>query len=201
MASQVTFYFDYRSPFVYLAKADAYALETDFGAEVTWLPFAIDLQGAFGGTVEERSERDWRKVRYLYMDARRLANRQGLLVRGPQKIFDPTLAHLGMLFAKQQGFFRPYHDTVSERFWKRELDIESEDAMSAVIAGLGGDLAAFRRFRAGPGPQDYAAIIAAAEARGVFGVPTFILDDELFWGTDRIWLLRERLAAKRAGAA
>jgi 2-hydroxychromene-2-carboxylate isomerase len=38
--------------------------------------------------------------------------------------------------------------------------------------------------------------VAQAEERGVFGVPTFVLDEsgELFWGTDRIWMLRERLA-------
>ena len=41
-------------------------------------------------------------------------------------------------------------------------------------------------------------MVRAAEQRGVFGVPTLVLDDELFWGTDRIWLLRERLAAKHA---
>jgi 2-hydroxychromene-2-carboxylate isomerase len=200
MTADVALYIDYRSPFAYLARAEAFALERDFDARLDWLPFAIDLQGAYGGEVRERSERDWRKVRYLYMDARRIANRQGLIVRGPKKIFDPTLAHLGMLFAKAHGLFRAYHDTISDGFWRHEIDIEDPEAISGVLIRLGADVTEFEDYRRGAGPRDYAAIVQAAEERGVFGVPTFVLDGELFWGTDRIWMLRERLTARAAGS-
>jgi len=163
------------------------------------LPFAIDLQGAYGGELQERSERDWRKVRYSTWTRGAVANRQGLTVLGPQKIFDPTLAHIGLLFAKANGIFPAYHEAVSERFWRRALDIEERRAVDAVLAEVGGDTAAFGRYLASPGPQDYAAIVATAEQRGVFGVPTFVLDGELFWGTDRIWLLRERSRGDACG--
>jgi 2-hydroxychromene-2-carboxylate isomerase len=201
MTAEVTLYIDFRSPYSYLATTEALALERDFAVRLDWLPFAIDIRGVYGGEVEERSERDWRKVRYLYMDARRLANRQGLTVRGPQKIFDPTTAHIGMLFAKTHGVFAAYHTAVSERFWRRELDIEDREAIGAIIRESGGDPDAFARYLAGNGREDYAATVAAAEQRGVFGVPSFVLDGELFWGADRIWLLRERLAAKEASGA
>ena len=72
MTATLTLYVDYRSPFSYLIKDEAYALARDFAVTVVWRPFAIDLQGAYGGEVEQRTERDWRKVRYSYMDARRL---------------------------------------------------------------------------------------------------------------------------------
>jgi predicted DsbA family dithiol-disulfide isomerase len=47
----------------------------------------------------------------------------------------------------------------------------------------------------GEGARQCHAIVAQADDRGVLGVPTFVLDEtgELFWGTDRIWLLCERL--------
>jgi 2-hydroxychromene-2-carboxylate isomerase len=50
----------------------------------------------------------------------------------------------------------------------------------------------------GEGAAQCRAIAAEAEERGVFGVPTFLLHEtgELFWGTDRVWLLRERLSDK-----
>jgi 2-hydroxychromene-2-carboxylate isomerase len=198
MSLELTLYVDYRSPFAYLARAEAFALEREFDLRLDWLPFAIDLQGAYGGEVAERSERDWRKVRYLYMDARRLANRQSLTIRGPKKIFDPTLAHLGMLFAKAHGVFRGYHDTVLDGFWQHKLDIEDRDAIRGVLAGLGADAAAFDDYCKAAGPREYAAIIEVAEMRGVFGVPTFVLGEELFWGTDRIWMLRERLRETQA---
>ncbi len=193
MTREITFYVDYRSPFAYLAKTEAFALEQEFDVRLDWLPFALDLQGIYGGEVEERAERHWRKVKYLYMDARRLASKQGLTVRGTRKLFDPTLAHCGMLFAKSSGLWPAYHHYVLERFWKRELEIEEMPVMRGVIAALGGDPDAYERYATGPGPAEYRAIVAAAEARGVFGVPTFILDGELFWGTERIEMLRERL--------
>lgn len=201
MTSTVTLYVDYRSPFSYLVKDEAYALERDLAVKLVWRPFTTNFEGAYGGAVEERSERDWRKVRYLYMDARRLAARRGLVVRGTPKIYDPMIAHVGMLLAAQIGhpMFRRYQDAVCERFWRRDLDIEDEAAIRALLVEAGVDGCSFDELIAsGEGARQCRAIVAEAEERGVFGVPTFVLDEsgELFWGTDRVWLLRERLAEK-----
>ena len=67
-------------------------------------------------------------------------------IRGPQKIWDSTLALCGMLYAKRQGdaVFRRYHDTIFERFWKRELDIEDVGVIGGVLAEAGADPAGFR---------------------------------------------------------
>lgn len=191
-------YVDYRSPFSYLAKDDAYALERDYDVKVVWRPFAVDIESAYGGAVEERSERDWRKVRYSYMDARRLANRRNLVVLGPQKIFDATNVHIGMLFTRKAGdsVFRRYHDEVYERFWRRDLDIENLAAVRNIVASAGGDGSEFEAWvRSGEGLCRYKEIVKDAEERGVFGVPSFLFEEtgELFWGTDRLWMIRERL--------
>jgi 2-hydroxychromene-2-carboxylate isomerase len=130
------------------------------------------------------------------MDARRLANLRGLTVRGPQKIFDSSIAAIGMLFAQRHGVFRKYNDIVFERFWKRELDIENPEVIGAVLNESGADASGFADFLPGEGRAEHDRIAREAEAIGVFGVPTFVLDGELFWGGDRMWLLRERLAGK-----
>ena len=201
MSLTVTLYVDYRSPFSYLVKEEAYALPRDFDVTLRWQPFTIDLQGAYGGEVEERTDRDWRKVRYAYMDARRLAARRDLIIRGTTKIFDPTLAHTGMLLASQtdESVFRCYHDTLCERFWRRDLDIEDAGAIRALLIAAGAEGRTFDELiSSGEGARQCRAIAAKAEERGVFGVPTFVLQDtgELFWGNDRVWLLRERLSDK-----
>jgi 2-hydroxychromene-2-carboxylate isomerase len=199
MTSTVILYVDYRSPFSYLVKEEAYALARDFGLRLLWQPFTTDFEGAYGGAVEERTDRDWRKVRYLYMDARRLGARRDLIIRGTTKIFDPTLAHIGMLLASQthDPVFRCYHDTLCERFWRGDLDIEDARVIRALLIEAGADGSAFDALVAsGKGARQCRAIAAEAEERGVFGVPTFVLQDtgELFWGSDRVWLLRERLS-------
>jgi 2-hydroxychromene-2-carboxylate isomerase len=130
------------------------------------------------------------------MDCRRQARKRGLVIRGPQKIWDSALAAAGMLYAQRAGdaVFRRYHDAVFERFWRRELDIEDVAVIAAVLTEAGGDGAAFA-VQAQAGRDEVAAISRAAEAIGVFGVPSFIVDDELFWGSEHLPDIRAMLAA------
>lgn len=190
----VDLYFDYKSPFSYLAKDPAYQLEVDHDVEVNWKPYTIDLISAHGDP-PSRTKAEFRKVKYLYMDARRWANKRGLIVRGPQKVFDTRFAVIGALFAQLQGTFRAYNDAVFERFFKREfLDIEDAAAVADALKDAGSDVSGFDAFLDGEGVAAHERIQAQADEAGVFGVPTFILDGELFWGHDRIAFLNERLA-------
>jgi len=190
----VTLYTDYKSPFAYLAMAPAYELEDAFGVEVDWLPFTLDIP-SFLGAVESRSEAQWRKVKYAYMDARRWANKRGLTVRGPRKVYDSSPAQIGLLYAKDAGVLRAYNELLFPRFWQHELEVDDVAAVTACLAEAGADADGFAGFLVGEGRQRHDVIQEEAKQRGVFGVPTFIVDDELFWGYDRIDLLRERLAA------
>jgi len=188
----VTVYIDYKSPYAYLAKDLAYELEGDFGVRVDWLPYVLDIPSFLGsarvdgsGKVieEERNPHQWRRVRYSYMDCRRQASKRGLVIRGPQKIWDSTLASIAMLYAKRQGSaaLRHYHDMTFERFWKRELDIEDPRVIGAVLAG--------------EGREELERVCHAAEESGVFGVPSFVVDGELFWGREHLPDIRAMLAA------
>jgi 2-hydroxychromene-2-carboxylate isomerase len=208
MAEQrtVTVYSDYKSPYAYLAKDLAYELEHDFPVRVDWLPYTLDIPSFLGsarvddnGRVieQERNAHQWRRVRYSYMDCRRAARKRGLVIRGPQKIWDSTIASRGMLFAKRQSaaVLRRYHDTIFERFWKRELDIEDPALVAAALVEAGGDAAGFPAYLAGEGRHELEEVCRRAEAMGVFGVPTFVLDGELFWGREHLPDIREMLGA------
>jgi hypothetical protein len=89
------------------------------------------------GAVEQRDPHHWRLVRYSYMDARRFANKQGLTLKGPTRIFYARPANAGMLYAQKHGVFRAYNDLAFERFWRRELDPENVDAVSALLVEAG----------------------------------------------------------------
>jgi 2-hydroxychromene-2-carboxylate isomerase len=202
----LTVYIDYKSPYAYLAKDLVYEIERDCGVRADWLPYDLDLADFMGsarvddaGRVleEQRTAHQWRRVRYSYMDCRRQARKRGLAIRGTQKIWDSTIALCGMLYAKRQGdaVFRRYHDAVFERFWKRELDIENPSVVGAVLSEAGADATGFPAYFAGDGRQELERICRAAEAVGVFGVPSFVLDGELFWGREHLPDIRELLSA------
>jgi 2-hydroxychromene-2-carboxylate isomerase len=198
-------YTDYKSPYAYLAKDATYELERDLGVHVEWQPYMLDIPAALGSArvddggrvVEEnRNAHQWRRVRYSYMDCRRQAQRRGLVIRGPRKIWDSSLAAAGMLHTQRAGgaVFRRYHDTVFERFWRRELDIEDVPVIAAVLREAGADAATFAA-QASALRAEVAAISRAAEELGVFGVPSFIVDGELFWGREHLPDIRAMLAA------
>jgi 2-hydroxychromene-2-carboxylate isomerase len=202
---RITHYFDYKSPYAYLAQEETFRLQNDFNVEVDLVPYTLDIPSYLGsaevdetGRVlqENRNAHQWRRVRYSYMDCRREASRRGLTLRGPRKIFDSSLAHIGMLYAKQRGNFRLYHDTVYGRFWKRELDIENPLMVKQVLAEAGVDPSDFLSYLNGEGRQEHDRLRAEAERLGVFGVPSYLVNDELFWGAERIMRVRERLAAE-----
>ncbi len=197
MPAKVTFWIDYVSPYAFVAKAGAYDLEKDYDVEIDWRPYTLDI-ASFQQSVAARDAHHWRRVRYAYMDARRFANKLGLTLKGPVKIYYARPLNAGMLYAQRHGVFRAYNDLVFDRFWKRELDPESVAAVEAVFSELGAP-AGFSAFLAGEGGAEHDRLRAEAEASGVFGVPTFAFDGELFWGGDRIGLLRERLDEKGIG--
>jgi 2-hydroxychromene-2-carboxylate isomerase len=188
----VKLYYDYKSPFTYLAMAPAYDLERTHRIRLRFIPFELDIRGVFGGDLDQRPEASWRKVRYLYLDARRYANARGLIIRGPQKIFDSRMSLISGTYADRAGKFQPYSDRVFERFFKRELNIEDQAAIGSVLEEVGLQAASFGQYLDTEGWQDLARARDAAEHDRVFGVPTFIVDEEPFWGNDRIeWVVKK----------
>ena len=201
----ITVYSDYKSPYAYLAKDPIDALAAACSVALDWKPYILDIPKYLGSAevdaagnvlAEARNAHQWRRVRYSYMDCRRQARKRGLIIRGTRKIWDSGLAAAGMLFAQRHGpdTFRLYHDAVFERFWRRELDIESVAAILAVLREAGADAGRFADWAA-TGRAEAAQISRDAEQTGVFGVPSFVVDGELFWGSEHLPDIRALLTA------
>lgn len=201
-------YIDYKSPYAYLAKDPTYAIADELGVEIDWRPFTLDIPSYLGsarldneGRVVEskRSTSQWAMVKYAYRDARRYASMRGMVVRGTTKIWDSSLAGIGMLWAKEQGkgALRAYSALVYERFWKRELDIEDIAVIEAVLGEAGARVAGFRAYAAGEGRAVHDEIQRAAFDAGIFGVPTYIAGGEVFFGREHLPRIRWLLTGQR----
>jgi 2-hydroxychromene-2-carboxylate isomerase len=196
-------YIDLKSPYAYLAIDPTRAMAAEARVPIEWRPFTLDIPSFLGsarldrkGAVasSQRSAQQWSGVRYAYMDARRYANLTGKTVRGTVKIWDSSLAGISMLWARDRGRLDAYLDEVYPRFWRRELDIEDASVLEAVLGDAGVATDGFGDSAAGPGRAEHDASNAAAFEAGVFGVPTYLAGDEMWFGREHLprvsWLLR-----------
>ena len=176
----IPFYIDLKSPFSYVAAHQGLALSRAGKANFDWLPFTLDIAGRVGGAGWQQ------RVRYVYRDVRRFATPLGLTIRGPKEVYDSTVAQIGLLFAKQAGVHEAYIERAFALFFQRELAPDDSAAITALLKECDCDVAGFPAFLEGEGAQALTAIQEEAEAAGVFGVPSLIVGDELFWGQDRL---------------
>ena len=191
MSRTVDLWLDLKSPYSFVAKDPAYALEKECGVTLRLRPFHLDIAGGVKPSDPAALQRGMRKIKYLYTDVRRFA--RGMTILGPRKIFDTRLVHMAWLFADTQGKGRALIDLAYPRFFKRELDYEDRAAIEALLKEAGADTAGFGSFIESEGPKLLAGHQRDAEAAGVFAVPTFVVDGELFWGQDRIDFVRAKL--------
>ena len=203
-------YIDLKSPYAYLAIDPTRAMARSVGAAVDWRPFTLDIPSYLGSArldekgavaASERTPQQWSGVRYAYRDARRYASLTGKIVRGTVKIWDSSLAGISMLFAKRHGRLDAFLDEVYPRFWRRELDIEDASVLEGVLRDAGVPSDGFGAFSAraeddrtaGAGRAEHDALNAEAFAAGVFGVPTYLVGDEMWFGREHLprvaWLL------------
>ena len=195
MIETLTVYIDYKSPYAYLAMEPTRALAKEFNLIITWRPYSLQIKD-YLGEVNTRNPHQWRRVKYSYMDARRMANDRGLIVLGPQKLFDSTVSHVGMLYAGDAGtdVQDRYHDIVFERFFKRDLNIEDPEAIGNVLHEAGATMNSFQDILESGGRARLDSVLKDAEDRlGIFGVPTYVVGNEIFWGGDRIPQVRRYL--------
>ena len=203
-------YLDIKSPYAYLALAPTLAMAERGGIEIDWRPFVLDIPSylgsakldAAGNVVEqERTPEQWAAVKYAYFDCRRYATLRELTIRGTVKIWDTDLVSTGWLWAKLQGddvLLRYVHD-VSERFWKRELDVEDPAVVEDRLRAAGADVAGFAGWAAAEGAALHARLQADAFDHGIFGVPTYVVNEEIHFGRDH--LPRVEALLTRPGAA
>jgi 2-hydroxychromene-2-carboxylate isomerase len=199
----VDFYYGIGSRYSYLASTQLERLAAETGGEIRWRPlYSGDLFAARGvdpcaGTpVSGQYEWDYRK-----RDAERWAAYYGVPYREPDDVrFDPRRLALACTAAARLGAVAAFSRLLFQALFVDGVSPLDDDACAKLVAEAGLDQ---RRFRATLEQPETAArlqsTVEQALACGVFGVPTFVVGDEVYWGNDRLPLVRHALA--RADAA
>jgi 2-hydroxychromene-2-carboxylate isomerase len=186
MAKQVEFFFDYGSPFSYLADTQLEALETRTGAKIVYQPML--LGAVFKATNNASPVSIPAKGRYMGMELARWAKRYGAPFQmNPHFPINTIRLMRGAIAAQQSGVFAAYHRAIFPAFWAKAMNLGDESVIRETLKGAG---------------LDADAILAASEQqavkdrlrentddavrRGAFGAPTFFVGEEMFWGNDRL---------------
>ena len=192
-------YLDVKSPYAYLAKDLTRNLKTEFNISIDWRPLTLNIPSFLGsakaddtGKVVEskRTPRQWEGVRYAYMDAKRYARLRDIKIYGPRKIWDTRLIHTAFLYVKLEHLDKlmDFLDLVYYRFWLRALDVESTEVVNGVLSELGllAHPKQFDDYVAGEGGKLHDDLMSTLHPNGVFGVPTYVVDGEVYFGREHL---------------
>ena len=181
-----TWYFDFISPYSYLCLHRLAELPSDLALEYRPVLFA-GLLGTWGqkGPAEIPAKRRW-----TYRSCQWWADAHGIPLRFPATHPFNPLQHLRLVIAC--GVTPASVRTVFEALWTTGADAADASGLAALARRLGVDDLA--RLAAPEVKDTLRRNTEEAAARGVFGVPTFAVDGELFWGNDSIDFLKAWLA-------
>jgi 2-hydroxychromene-2-carboxylate isomerase len=195
---QIEFYFDFASPFAWLIADGLSELATRHGCEVTWRPvllFAVFKALGLPAPLEVETRR-----RYLLRDMQRSARVYGVPYRHPSAFPAVSPLPARMFYAIEtfdKSLARRFARATLEAHYVHDRDITKAEVIADITTELGlvaGDVAAAAASDAAKARLREA--VDAAVARGMVGSPFVLIDDEPFFGADRLphmeWWLQNR---------
>ena len=200
----IEFFFDCSSPWTWLAFRNLQPLARELEVEVSWRPVLVGgIFNAVNPSVYEFRERGVpAKQAYLVKDLQDWARFSGLTIRFPPRVFpvNSVKAMRGCILLEAQGKLVPFAEAVFEAYWTHDLDISQDAVLAGLCERIGVEPQGFLEGIAQPGIK--ARLKANTDeviARGGFGSPTiFVGGDDMYFGNDRLVLVREAVRRRRA---
>ncbi len=188
MSLRLEFYFDYGSPYSYLADTQLAALAERSGAEISYRPMLLGGVFKATGNHSPAVETVESKRHYNAIDMRRWVEHYGAAFQ-PNPFFPINTLQLmrTCVAAQREGVFEPFHRAIYPAFWAEARDMGDRDEVAHVLEQAGVEAKPlFERAAGLEVKQELRATTDEAVERGVFGAPTFFVDDEMFFGADHL---------------
>jgi 2-hydroxychromene-2-carboxylate isomerase len=206
---KIDFYFDFSSTNSYFAAFLIDGVGARTGARIRWNP--VHSAALFRGTGFDVMAMTVRKARYLWRDHQRYAERTGLPFHRPSRFPIKTSIALRMVCAvgevaggvadsiEDHAARRTITQAVMRAYWERDEDIADAEALRAIADGVGIDgKRLIERANSESIRDRLRDVTQGASVSGVFGLPSFKVGDELFWGKDRLDFV-EQWSARTSG--
>ena len=202
----IEFFFDCSSPWTWLAFRNLQPIARELGVEVQWKPVLVGgIFNAVNPSVYEFRERGVpAKQAYLRKDLADWARLAGIRIRFPPTVFpvNSVKAMRGCLLLEPEGKLVAFAEAVFHAYWSDDRDISQDAVLAEICAGV--DVEPERFFAGIARPDIKERLRANTEeviARGGFGSPTIFVDgDDMYFGNDRLGLVREAVLRRQHGA-
>lgn len=196
MSKTLEFFFDFGSPTAYLAYKRLGQLAAEYPLQVVYRPML--LGGVFQATGNSTPVAVPAKAKYmLESDLPRFVRRYGVPFRlNPHFPINTLNLMRGMFAAEDAGCADGYREAVFAAVWVEQENMGDPEVVTRVLRGAGLDAEAL--VAGSRDPAIKARLIEATDAavaRGVFGAPTLFMDDEMYFGQDRLDFIAEALQA------
>jgi 2-hydroxychromene-2-carboxylate isomerase len=188
MSGPIEFFFDYGSPFSYLADALLPELAARCGARLEHRPMLLGAVFKATGNRSPMQEPVEAKRSYGGLALRRTALRVGAPFRINPHFPINTVALMRTAVAAQRaGCFEPFHRAIYPAFWAEGKNLGDPDVIAAVASAAGLDGKALLTATGDDAVKaELRATTEEAVRRGVFGAPSFFVGDEMFFGVDHL---------------
>jgi len=203
MAARLEFFFDFLSPYSYLASTQLGIL----GVVAELRP--VTIVEVMARVNNQPSPRCPPKARYAALDAGRWAKLYGVPLATNEPLWaalrarelHPGTLVKGALTAKALGVLPAYSEAMFQAVWAAPADVFTDAGRRTFVTAQGLPAELWERAAEPEIGAQLEADVAEAVERGVFGVPTFFVDGEMFFGNDRLDFVRRRLEALEGAAA
>ena len=203
----IEFFFDCSSPWTYLAFHNIQPLARELQVPVVWRPILVGgIFNSVNPSVYAQRENPVPSKRdYMLKDLQDCSREAGLKIVMPPKVFpvNSVKAMRGCIWLSQQDAYPtplmlPFASAVFEAYWAREEDISQDAVLAEICQPLGIATHAFFEGIVQPAIKEQLKVnTEELIRRGGFGSPTMFVGDDMYFGNDRLALLRSAVLRAR----
>lgn len=193
MSVTLEVFYSFQSPYSYLALDRIYELEEKYDVKLLWQVFSAKASGQQVPTYPIIPE----KLMYLFEDTKRFAKEYSLPLvfpeGWPETEFDPTRVSRGALIADDMGITREYLYKVFYRWWGLGENPNDPNFMTELSDELDIDQGEFlSKMSSSDTRERVKGIYKRGRKFNVFDTPSFVIENELFCGIDKLYYLADR---------
>ena len=185
---KIEFWYSIGSTYTYLSTQRLGQIESQNEVKFEWMPFSVRSRMIEMENVPFMAEKKRDKIDYMWRDVQRRANFYGFdaKIPAPYPLKEFDLANKVAIMGKDQGWIKEYTVLTYKKWFLEHLEPGSEPNLSSTLEEIGLDAKnIIKQAQADDIEQKYLKNTEMAKNKGIFGSPTFIVDNEVFWGDDR----------------